>query len=52
MMQEIYIPQPLYDYWPALCVCIAVAYGMAGVPMVAGGMIIYAGVIWYNRLIR
>lgn len=50
MFADIEIPKPLYDYWPAICVCIAVGYGLAGVPLVAAGMIIYAGWVWRKRL--
>lgn len=50
MFGEIEIPKPLYDYWPALCVCLACGYGLMGMPMMAGALILYAGWIWRQRL--
>ena len=49
---DIEIPKPLYDYWPTLCVCISVGYFLADAPLVATGMIIYAGTIWCKRLLK
>ena len=52
MFSNIYLPWRLYKYWPALTMLIGVGYGLAGMPLVAGAMIIYAGWIWRQRLSR
>ena len=51
-MTEIYVPPLVYDSWPALCLCIATGYGLMGIPLVACAMTLYAGWIWYKRIIE
>lgn len=51
-MTEIYVPRPVYDYWPAFCLFIACGYGLMGVPLVASALVMYVGWVWYKRLIE